>query len=264
MSSNTKSRKAYRGDAASSLPTLPDLRVNKHTAKVFKPINLAQESYLNKINNNVITFSTGPAGTGKTFVAAMAAAKSFNNKEIDKIIVSRPMVEAGEKMGFLPGDMNEKFTPYVAPFLEALSRIMGTGQVNALIEHQKIVFLPLAYMRGHSWDRTFVVLDEAQNVTKAQMKLFLTRIGKDTTVIVDGDISQKDELDNRTYADGLEDAIQRLAGVRGVAVHRFYDGDIVRSGIVRDIIIAYNDNPKYDDLEMDEDDDREGLFRVLK
>lgn len=260
MTNRTKSRRADNAHAASSLPVMPELRVEKHIKKDHKPINLSQEKYLNKIQSNTITFSIGPAGTGKTFVAAIAAARAFNNREIDKIIVSRPMVEAGEKMGFLPGDMNEKFLPYITPFIDALSRVMGTGHVQALIEHEKIIFLPLAFMRGHSWDRTFVVLDEAQNVTRSQMKLFLTRIGKDTTVIVDGDTSQKD-----IEADGLDDAIRRLARVRGVAVHEFNEADIVRSGIVRDIIVAYNDKPTlYVSFAEDEDSDREGLNIFLK
>jgi phosphate starvation-inducible PhoH-like protein len=248
-----------RTDARSELPVLPELRESRHPSnKSFKPKNLSQERYLNKINNNTITFGIGPAGTGKTFVAAMAAASAFKNKTVDRIIITRPVVEAGEQLGFLPGDMKEKYGPYVAPFVEALSRIMGSGQVEALIQHEKIQFLPLAFMRGHSWDNTFVVLDEAQNVTKAQMMLFLTRIGKDTKVVIDGDLSQKDLAVN-----GLDDALDRLAKVPAVAVHSFTDADIVRSGIVKDIIKAYSSGGG-DSYHIDTDyDEEEGLTRFI-
>jgi phosphate starvation-inducible PhoH-like protein len=253
MSNNPKSR-AKGMSAASSLPSLPDLRQPKHQAKTYSAITTSQETYINKIADHTLTFCIGPAGTGKTFCAAIAAAGALRAKEVDKIIITRPLVEAGEKLGFLPGDMNEKVHPYVAPFVEALSRIMGTGNVEALIDNQRIVFLPLAFMRGHSWNDTFVVLDEAQNVTKSQMKLFLTRIGKGTKVIVDGDISQKD-ID----AYGLDDAIERLARVKRVAVHEFTNADIVRSGIVRDIIKAYSNLGDYEESE----DNREGLNTFL-
>lgn len=253
MSNSPKSRTKGMS-AASSLPSLPDLREPRHQAKTYGAINKSQEQYINKIADHTLTFCIGPAGTGKTFCAAIAAATAFKNKEADKIIITRPLVEAGEKLGFLPGDMNEKVHPYVAPFVDALSRIMGSGNVEALIENKRIVFLPLAFMRGHSWNDTFVILDEAQNVTKSQMKLFLTRIGKGTKVIVDGDISQKD-----IEAFGLDDAIERLARVRGIAVHEFTNADIVRSGIVRDIIKAYSGFPDYEES----DDDREGLKAFL-
>jgi phosphate starvation-inducible PhoH-like protein len=253
MSKRNSNRNA-NACAVSSLPVMPDLTVSKHRGKAFTPKNESQQAYINKINNHTLTFCVGPAGTGKTFCAAIAAAQAFKNREIEKIIISRPIVEAGEKIGFLPGDMNEKVQPYVAPFVEALARVMGTGTVEALIQHKKIEFLPLAFMRGHSWDNTFVVLDEAQNVTTSQMKLFLTRIGRGTKVIVDGDISQKD-----IEANGLEDALERLARVRGVAVHEFSAADIVRSGIVKDIIKAYSNQYLDDDLE----DESEGVKRFL-
>lgn len=245
-----------RKSQSTALPEMPDLREARHVGKkIFKPLNDSQKSYTNKINNNIITFGIGPAGTGKTFCAAMAAAKAFDDKKIEKIIITRPLVEAGEKMGFLPGDLNEKIDPYVRPFADALSRIMGSGHVEALIANRRIEFMPLAFMRGQSWDNTFVVLDEAQNVTKTQMKLFLTRIGKGTTVVVDGDLTQKD-----IPVYGLDDAIRRLAFVKGVAVHEFTQADIVRSGIVHDIIVAYS-NPTDDSL--DKLDDTEGLERFI-
>lgn len=247
-----------RNDSRSELPVLPELRVTKHHAnKSFKPKNLSQEKYLSKIENNTITFGIGPAGTGKTFVAAMAAANAFRSGLVERIVITRPVVEAGEQLGFLPGDLKEKYGPYVQPFVEALTRVMGSGHVTALLEHGKIEFLPLAFMRGHSWDNTFVVLDEAQNITTSQMKLFLTRVGKNTKVVVDGDISQKD-ID--VY--GLDDALQRLAKVPSIAVHEFTDADIVRSGIVKHIIQAYSPGgyePLYSDY-----DEGEGLARFIE
>lgn len=256
MPKNSRSRSSPAA-AANSLPTLPDLRETRYQAKTFKALNDSQEAYINKINNNIVTFCVGPAGTGKSFCAAIAAANAFKDKSVDRIIVTRPLVEAGEKVGFLPGDLNEKVHPYVAPFVDALSRIMGSGHVEALVEHKKIEFIPLAFMRGHSWNNSFVILDEAQNTTKTQMKLFLTRIGKDTKVVVDGDISQRD-----LNVFGLDDALERLAFVKGIAVHRFTEEDIVRSGIVRDVLKAYSDNSYHEDY-VEEEKDREGLNTFL-
>lgn len=246
------STRSAKSESGNFLPNLPDLHETRHKAQVFTPKTKAQEDYLNKISNNTLTFAIGPAGTGKTFVAAMAAAQAFKDKSCNKIIITRPIVEAGEKLGYLPGDLNEKVLPYVTPFVDALSRVMGSGQVEALIQYEKIIFLPLAYMRGHSWDDSFVVLDEAQNVTKTQMKLFLTRIGRGTKVIVDGDISQRD-----IEVFGLDDALERLANVRGVGIQEFSEHDIIRSGIVRDILKAYSND-------SDVDECREGLDRYLK
>jgi len=244
-----------RGRSKDDLPELPDLTVPKYSAtKTFKPLNKSQEIYYNKISNNTVTFGLGPAGTGKTFVAAMVAAEALKSKRVERIIVSRPVVEAGESLGFLPGDMKEKFTPYIQPFLEALARIIGTGHVEALVNNERIVFLPLAYMRGWSFENAFVILDEAQNSTSSQMKLFLTRIGKNSKIVVDGDGSQRD-IDVR----GLQDAVERLASVSGVAIHTFQVSDIVRSGIVADILKAYSGD--YDLEESDEQ--REGLNTFL-
>lgn len=245
-----------RSRSKDELPVLPDLTTPKYiSTKSFKPLNKSQEIYLNKIQNNTITFGLGVAGTGKTFIAAIAAAEALKSKKVDRIIISRPVVEAGESLGFLPGDMKEKFTPYIQPFLEALSRVLGSGHVEALVNNERIVFLPLAYMRGWSFDNTFVVLDEAQNATTGQMKLFLTRIGKNSTIVVDGDGSQRD-IDVR----GLQDAVERLASVRGVAIHTFQVSDIVRSGIVADVIKAYSGDFDFEESE----EQREGLNTFLK
>lgn len=251
-------KRKNRDFVENELPVLPELRQTRHNGRQeFKPKNVAQKQYLNKIDNNTITFGIGPAGTGKTFVAAMAAAKALKDKQVDKIVITRPVVEAGEELGFLPGDLNEKYGPYVQPFVDALTRCMGSGHVEALINNGKIEFLPLAFMRGHSWDRTFVVLDEAQNITTSQMKLFLTRIGEDTKVVIDGDITQKD-----IAAYGLDDALTRLAKVPSVAIHEFQEADIVRSGIVKDILVAYRTGPI--EPKATTFDDKEGLARFIQ
>jgi phosphate starvation-inducible PhoH-like protein len=240
-----------RGATTKPLPEFPELRETKIRAESFKPANEAQKRY--KIQNNTVTFGIGPAGTGKSYCAAYAAAEMLKNREVDKIIITRPVVEAGEELGFLPGDMNEKFAPYVAPIVECLGKMLGKSHVEALIENGKIVMLPLAYMRGHSFNNAFVILDEAQNVSRKQMLLFLTRIGKDSTIVVDGDCDQRD-LD----VDGLEDAIRRLDRTASVGVHEFSLDDIVRSGIVRDVIRAYSTGKLKVDIETADTDDELG------
>lgn len=252
MTKKTSTRQSARQKAGfSSLPEFPELRVEKTRGKEFKPLNKAQLSYFNKIHNNTLTFGLGSAGVGKTFVAAGAAASMLKNKQIEKIILVRPMVEAGEEMGFLPGDLHEKYTPYIAPLVDALAYFLGKGYVDALIEHEKIVFLPLAFMRGHSLGNSFVILDEAQNCTRAQMKLFLTRLANDSVCVVDGDLSQKD-----LKVDGLDDALFRLDGVPSVAVENFSDSDIVRSGFCKEVVLAYSNK-------KDNNEDKGGLYNYL-
>lgn len=254
MTKRTSTRQATKSSrAGSSLPSFPEIRSERTRAQAFKPANESQQTYINKIYNNTVTFGIGPAGTGKSYCAAYVAAEMLKNKEVDKIIISRPAVEAGESLGFLPGEMEEKFAPYVAPILDCLSKMLGKGHVEALIENGHIIMLPLAFTRGHTFNNAFVILDEAQNVTRTQMKLFLTRIGKDSTVVIDGDLDQRD-----LNVDGMDDAISRLDRVPSISVHRFSVSDIVRSGIVKDIIRAYS-NEYYA-----EEEDREGLDRILR
>lgn len=254
------SRKKNSGSAsldvgATILPTLPDLRVTRHKPKEFEPLNKSQQNYLSKIESHVCTFAIGSAGTGKTFCAALAAAKAFRDKRIDKIVVTRPVIEADEEqLGFLPGDMNEKFQPYVQPLIEALSQILGSGNVEALVENGRIQFLPMAFMRGASLSRTFLIADEMQNATKTQMKLLLTRLGNDTIAVINGDITQRDR-----NVDGLMDAMRRLKSLRSVAIQEFGIDDIVRSGFTRDVLLAYGG---YDTPSIEEED--EGLSRYLK
>lgn len=244
-----------RSRSRDELPVLPELTTPKYAStKSFKPLNKSQEVYLSKIQNNIITFSLGCAGTGKSFCAAIAAAEALKSKKVERIIITRPVVEAGESLGFLPGILEQKFQPYIQPFLEALSRILGSGHVEALVSNQRIVFLPLAFMRGWSFNNAFVVADEMQNATTSQMKLLLTRVGKNSTIVIDGDISQRD-IDVR----GLQDAVERLATVKGVAIHTFNTTDVVRSGIAADIIRAYSGDFDFNESE----DDREGLNKFL-
>jgi phosphate starvation-inducible protein PhoH and related proteins len=198
----------------------------------------AQERYMAAIRSHHLTFGIGPAGTGKSYCAGALAAHALEAGEIDRIILTRPAVEAGEQLGFLPGDLDEKFSPYIDAFRDILNARLGAGTVEYGLRHGRIVASPLAYMRGKTFDsRTFVVLDEAQNTTPAQMKLFLTRIGEGSRVVVNGDLRQSDVRG----PNGLADAIERLRGLPGVYVHRFERDDIVRSGLVREIIDRYED-----------------------
>ena len=195
----------------------------------------AQGHYLNAIESSIITFGIGPAGTGKTYVAAGYAADQLRNGEIEKIIITRPGVEAGESFGFLPGELEEKYAPYIEPFRDVLNERLGKSQVDYFMSHGRIIASPLSFMRGKTFKDCVVILDEAQNTTPTQIKLFLTRIGQNCKVIVDGDIDQKDI----SGLSGLEDAVKRLKRVPSVRVVEFEVEDIVRSGIVRDIIEAY-------------------------
>lgn len=202
----------------------------------FLPRSQAQKKYINAIKNHCLTFGIGPAGTGKSYCAGGVAAEAMQNGQIERIIITRPAVEAGESLGFLPGDVDEKFSAYIDAFLDILNLRLGCGTVKYLMRHGRIVAAPLAYMRGKTFgEDTFVILDEAQNTTPAQMKMFLTRIGENCKVVINGDIKQSDiKGDN-----GLSDAVERLEGIAKVHIHEFDRDDIVRSGLVRDVIDRY-------------------------
>ncbi|MBP8924794.1 MAG: PhoH family protein [Pseudomonadales bacterium] len=196
----------------------------------------SQKRYIAAIREHNLTFGIGPAGTGKSYCAGALAAQALESGQVDRIILTRPAVEAGEQLGFLPGDIDEKFSPYIDAFRDILNERLGAGTVDYCLRHGRIVASPLAYMRGKTFDsRTFVVLDEAQNTTPAQMKMFLTRIGEDSKVVVNGDVRQSDIRG----PNGLADAVALLRGLLGVYVHCFERADIVRSGLVRDIIDRY-------------------------
>jgi len=201
-----------------------------------RPRTSAQKNYINAIKNNLLTFGVGPAGTGKSYCAGALAAEALESGTIERIILTRPAVEAGESLGFLPGDLDEKFAAYIDAFRDILNERLGTGTVNYCLRHGRIVAAPLAYMRGKTFNhQTFVILDEAQNTSLEQMKMFLTRIGDDCKVVVNGDIKQSD-IKGRN---GLEDAIERVRGLPRVHIHEFESQDIVRSGLVRDLLDRY-------------------------
>lgn len=203
----------------------------------------AQHRYINAIKRHCLTFGIGPAGTGKSYCAGALAAEALKSGRIERIILTRPAVEAGEQLGFLPGDIDEKFAVYIEAFRDILNERLGAGTVNYNLRHGRIVAAPLAFMRGKTFGPdTFVVLDEAQNTSVAQMKMFLTRIGEDCKVVINGDVNQSDIRG----PNGLADAIRRVEGLPGVYIHRFERDDIVRSGLVRALIDRYEVN----DLEM--------------
>jgi phosphate starvation-inducible PhoH-like protein len=196
----------------------------------------SQQQYINAIKTHMLTFGIGPAGTGKSYCAGALAAEALESGRIERIILTRPAVESGENLGFLPGDLDQKFSVYIDAFRDILNERLGAGTVDYCLRHGRIVAAPLAFMRGKTFNsKTFVILDEAQNTTPAQMKMFLTRIGEDCKVVINGDIQQSDIRG----PNGLADAVERLHGLPDVYLHEFEREDIVRSGLVRDIIDRY-------------------------
>lgn len=201
------------------------------------PKTLGQKEYLAAIRSHAITFGVGPAGTGKTYLAVAMAVKAFKAKEISRIILTRPAVEAGEKLGFLPGDLQNKVDPYLRPLYDGLFDLLGAETFQRLVEKQAIEVAPLAYMRGRTLDDAFIILDEAQNTTPEQMKMFLTRMGTNSKVVVTGDITQIDLPDKARS--GLVDALKVLRGIQGVAQVQLTDKDVVRHRLVQQIVKAY-------------------------
>jgi len=220
-----------------------DSNINKdvicftHRGKPIKPKTLGQTTYAQSIKKHDIVFGVGPAGTGKTYIAVAMAINAFKNKEVQKIILARPAVEAGERLGFLPGDLQEKVDPYLRPLYDALYDIMGRESALRLKEKEVIEVVPLAYMRGRTLDNAFIILDEAQNTTKEQMKMFLTRLGFGSKMVVTGDITQIDLP--RGKKSGLNEAIKVLDKVEGIEFCFLKDADVVRHALVRRIVIAY-------------------------
>ena len=228
-------RKDSRNDDFELLDIV-DLVVERKVLEPIQALTKAQGAYINAILDNIITFGIGPAGTGKSYIVAGLAADMLREKKIDRILLTRPGVEAGEKFGFIPGELEEKYAPYIEPFREIFNERLGRSQVDYLIKHKRICAMPIAFMRGRTFKNCWAILDEAQNTTPGQMKLFLTRIGDNCKVIIDGDIEQKDI----PTQSGLTYAISRLKHTRKVGIVEFTVEDVVRSGIVKDIIKAYS------------------------
>ena len=197
-----------------------------------------QKAYIKIVHNNDIVFAVGPAGTGKTYLAVAFAAASLENREVDRIVLCRPAVEAGENLGFLPGDLKEKVDPYLAPLYDALGDMMPSTRLKPLLAKNTIEVIPLAYMRGRTLNNTFMILDEAQNATTMQMKMFLTRLGVNSRAIITGDITQIDLP--RKSESGLLQVIEILNGIDGIGFSQLDESDVVRHKLVRDIIKAYD------------------------
>jgi phosphate starvation-inducible PhoH-like protein len=205
--------------------------------KPVKPKTLGQKKYIEAIKNNTITLGVGPAGTGKTYLAVAMAVTAFRAKEVNRIILTRPAVEAGERLGFLPGDLQQKVDPYLRPLYDALFDMLGAESFQKYQERGSIEVAPLAYMRGRTLDDSFIILDEAQNTTKEQMKMFLTRLGFNSKMVVTGDITQIDLPDGKKS--GLMQAMKILKNIPDIAVNEFTEKDVVRHRLVQDIIKAY-------------------------
>lgn len=212
------------------------------SGKPIKPKTLGQKAYVDAIRKNMIVFGLGPAGTGKTYLAMAMAITAFKNNEVSRIILTRPAIEAGEKLGFLPGDLQSKVDPYLRPLYDALYQIMGAESFAKNMEKGLIEVAPLAYMRGRTLDNAFVVLDEAQNTTPAQMKMFLTRIGFGSKAIITGDLTQKD-LPSGTRS-GLDDALHVLKNIDEIGVCNLTSKDVVRHPLVQKIVTAYDEYDK--------------------
>lgn len=209
--------------------------------KPIKAKTVGQRQYVESIRKNTIVLGVGPAGTGKTFLAVAMAVRALREKQVNRIILTRPAIEAGEKLGFLPGDLQSKIDPYLRPLYDALYEMMGTENYQKLVEKGTIEIAPLAYMRGRTLDDSFIILDEAQNATPEQMKMFLTRLGFNSKAVVTGDLTQTDLP--RGQKSGLASAVKILSGIDDIGIHYFSERDVVRHRLVQKIIQAYD---KYD------------------
>ena len=206
--------------------------------KPIKAKTVGQRRYVDAIRKNTLTFGVGPAGTGKTFLAVAMAVKALREKQVNRIILTRPAIEAGEKLGFLPGDLQSKIDPYLRPLYDALYEMMGAENYQRHLEKQTIEIAPLAYMRGRTLDDSFIILDEAQNATPEQMKMFLTRLGFNSKAVVTGDLTQTDLPSGQKS--GLAAAVKILTGIDDIAIHTFSERDVVRHKLVQEIILAYD------------------------
>ena len=236
-----------------------DYQVNKDTicfttrGKPIRPKTIGQKKYVEAVRDKDVVFAIGPAGTGKTYIAVALAITALKNKEVQKIILARPAVEAGENLGFLPGDLQEKVDPYLRPLYDGLYDILGRDKALGLKEKEIIEVVPLAYMRGRTLDNAFIILDEAQNTTREQMKMFLTRMGMGSKVVVTGDVTQIDLP--RGKKSGLVEAEKILRKVKGIEFCYLNDVDVVRHEMVRRIIRAYDDYYRKEPKEKDGGED---------
>ena len=204
-----------------------------------KPKTIGQKQYIKSVLENTITIGVGPAGTGKTYLAVAAAVQAFRDKQVNRIILTRPAVEAGERLGFLPGDLQSKVDPYLRPLYDALFDMLGAETYQKYLERGNIEVAPLAYMRGRTLDDSFIILDEAQNTTREQMKMFLTRLGFGSKIVVTGDATQIDLPDGK--ASGLKEAMRVLRDVEGIGICQLTNADVVRHVMVQRIVKAYED-----------------------
>ena len=204
-----------------------------------KPKTIGQKEYIQSVLQNTVTIGVGPAGTGKTYLAVAAAVQAFRDKQVNRIILTRPAVEAGERLGFLPGDLQSKVDPYLRPLYDALFDMLGAETYQKYLERGNIEVAPLAYMRGRTLDDSFIILDEAQNTSREQMKMFLTRLGFGSKIVITGDVTQIDLPDGQPS--GLKEAMRVLARVEGIGICRLTDADVVRHVMVQRIVKAYED-----------------------
>lgn len=216
---------------------LNDVVAVTYRGKPIKSKTVGQKKYVDAIKKNIVTICVGPAGTGKTYLAVALAVSAFKEKKIDKIILTRPAVEAGEKLGFLPGDLQEKVNPYLRPLYDGLQEMLGVDSYQKLMEKGVIEVAPLAYMRGRTLNNAFIILDEAQNTTREQMKMFLTRLGENSIMVVTGDLTQIDLPEGKKS--GLKNAVNILKDIPGISIKYLTERDVVRHPLVQEIVKAY-------------------------
>lgn len=231
--------KSAQGGVKNALESLArDVAMVTPRGKQIKPKTLGQQKYVESIKNHDVVFAIGPAGTGKTYLAVVMAIKALRNKDVGRLVLTRPAVEAGEKLGFLPGDLQDKIDPYLRPLYDSLYDVLGVENTQKYLEKHIIEIAPLAYMRGRTLEDSFIILDEAQNTTPEQMKMFLTRLGFGSKAIITGDITQIDLP--RGQVSGLINALKVLKDVKGLGIHTMTGEDIVRHPLVEEIIRAYD------------------------
>lgn len=218
-------------------PRVSPKKININSENIKTQLRQSQQQYVNQILNNDITFCTGPAGTSKTYTACYVALKLLSENKIQNVILCKPIQEAGEKLGFLPGDISDKIDPYMQSYISNMNKIIGPKLTEMLVESEVIQFKPLAYMRGDTYDDALMILDEAQNATFKQLMLFVTRMGKQSKVIVTGDVSQYDIAKNSI---GLEAFTELMKDIKGVGHHKFTNKDIVRAKILQDVVDRYD------------------------